>query len=339
MKAVILEIKGGKAAVLSEDGRISRISNKNYTIGQQIIMRNNSYVKLAATAAAAVLLFATPAWAYLTPYSYVSLDVNPSFEFSINRFDRVIEVKAVNADAEPIVEEISIEGLKNKEIKEAVKAVLTELKDRGYIAEGEDGGVVVATSSKSEEKNNKLAEALKATVNGEVKIKENKGSEESVKTENTEKSDKTDKPENNGNGPKKDFSGEPAEYEETEEPEKIEEPVGAKGSKEDKGVEVEVVKVTQQKVNEAKEKGVTPGKMNLVDKLEEVSGKEDFNEDEWLKKPVKEIMDATKEYEKAAKEENKEIKEQEKEKSNSDSKTESKENSSGTDSSKGNKKN
>ncbi|MEL7649207.1 MAG: hypothetical protein AAGU76_14010 [Sedimentibacter sp.] len=339
MKAVILEIKGGKAAVLSEDGRISRISNKNYTIGQQIIMRNNSYVKLAATAAAAVLLFATPAWAYLTPYSYVSLDVNPSFEFSINRFDRVIEVKAVNGDAEPIVEEISIEGLKNKEIKEAVKAVLTELKDRGYIAEGEDGGVVVATSSKSEEKNNKLAETLKSVVDEEVKVKENKKAEESAKPENTEKSEKTDKPANNSSGPIKDLGVKPAEDEENEE---------AEDSKKSKGVEVEVVKVTQQKVNEAKEKGVTPGKMNLVDKLEEVSDQEDFNEDEWLKKPVKEIMDATKEYEKAAKEENKEIKEQEKNQSNTDSKTESgssaekkteSKESSGTDSSKGNKKN
>ncbi|MGB4438556.1 MAG: hypothetical protein WBJ13_04875, partial [Sedimentibacter sp.] len=169
MKAVIVEIKGINAAILSDDGCISQIKNKNYTIGQEIIIKNNAkYMKCVATAAAAVMLFATPAWAYLTPYSYVSLDVNPSFEFSINRFDRVLEVKAVNDDAREVIEEISIEGLKNKEIQEAVKNVLNELKNKGYIIEGKEGGVVVATSSKNEEKTEDLAAKLKIAVNEEV---------------------------------------------------------------------------------------------------------------------------------------------------------------------------
>ena len=85
MKAVIVEIKGSNAAVLSDDGLISQIKNKNYTIGQEIIIRNNNYIKWAATIAAAVMFFVTPAWAYLTPFSYVSIDVNPSFTFSIKR--------------------------------------------------------------------------------------------------------------------------------------------------------------------------------------------------------------------------------------------------------------
>lgn len=288
MKAVIVEIKGSNAAVLSDDGRISQIKNKNYTIGQEIIIKNNNYIKWAATAAAAVMLFATPAWAYLTPYSYVSLDVNPSFEFSINRFDRVLEVKAVNDDAEEVVKEISIESLKNKEIQEAVRNVISELKNQGYIVEGEEGGVVVATSSKSEEKTNDLAAALKTAVREEVKAKAEK-TEDSEDGEELEESEKQSK-----------------------ESEKSENKSEESDEDEESGVEVEVIGVSQEKVNEAKERGVTPGKMNLVEKLKESSKSPDsIDMEEWLNKPVKDIMKATKENNKKAKQEAKEDKKEE----------------------------
>lgn len=316
MKAVIVEIKGSNAAVLSEDGRISQVKNRNYKIGQEISMSNNSYAKWALTAAAAMLLFVTPAWAYMTPYSYVSLDVNPSFEFSINRFDRVLEVKAVNGDAEEMVKEMNIAGLKNKEIKDAVRNVLTELKNQGYITEGEDGGVVVATSSKSEEKTNNLAVALKTAVNEEVGRYKEKDSQEALKAENkdleeTEKSDDSKKPEDKNSVALDNSQDKNKDKSENKDNVKVEKNVSDKNKNKDEddetGVEVEVVKVSQQKVDEAKEKGVTPGKVNIVDKLAEASGNpEDFDKEEWLDKPVKEIMDATKNYEKEAKNKNKE---------------------------------
>lgn len=317
MKAVILEIKGSNAAVLSEDGRISQIKNKNYKIGQEIAMSNINYVKWAATAAAAMFLFVTPAWAYMTPYSYVSLDVNPAFEFSINRFDRVLEVKAVNGDAEEMVEEINIDGLKNKEIRAAVRNVLTELKNQGYITEGEDGGVVVATSSKSEEKTNNLAAALKTAVNEEVGKNKEKDSQqvsngskssealETVENKDSEEAEITDDTQKEENENIKALNAE----EENKDKVKVKEEKNASEKNEDiedeAGVEVEVVKVSQQKVDEAKEQGVTPGKMNLVDKLEEAAeaagDAADFHKEEWLDKPVNDIMDATKQYQKEAK--------------------------------------
>lgn len=165
MKAVVVEIKGKFAAVLSDDGCISKIKNKNYTIGQQITLKNNlKYIKFAALAAVCLILLVTPVWAYLTPYSYVILDVNPSFEFSINRFDRVLQVNAINDDGRNIVEQIDISKLKNKEIGEAVKNVLTELKGQGYFNNDGEDGVVVAASSENQEKTDKLASALKLAV-------------------------------------------------------------------------------------------------------------------------------------------------------------------------------
>lgn len=344
MKAVIVEIKDSVAAVLSEDGRVSKIRNKNYAIGQEIILKNNNkYIKLAASAAAALTLLVTPAWAYLTPYSYVSLDINPSFEFSINRFDRVLEVRAVNDDGEKVVENISIAELKNKEIKEAVKNVLVELKDQGYIIHGQEGGVVVAASSKNQEKTDKLAASLKTTIEEEVifkadkdkQIKDNKeiteneieekAAEQAKESEKAEEVEEVEEPKDEKEAIKEQKEDNESVKEQKDDNEsvkeqKVTEKEVKKEAKEKEKVnfEVEVIEVSQNDVDEAKSNGVTPGKWSLVEKLKESVessgesfGKEEF--DKWLDEPVKSIMNEIKKYNKEVKQESKENKKAEQE--------------------------
>ena len=198
MKAVIVEIKGKHAAVLTENGVVTKIRNKDYLIGQEIIINKNNHklIRMTAAAAAAIMIFVTPAWAYLTPYSYVSIDVNPSFEFFINRFDRVLTVKAFNDDGREFYKNINIDGLKNKEIQSAVTSVLNELKTLGYIVEGEESGLIIAASSRSEEKKDILSEKLRIAVNEAVSQKEEQTSEpdKPEKPEITEKPDDSQEP-------------------------------------------------------------------------------------------------------------------------------------------------
>ena len=47
---------------------------------------------------------------YVT-YAEVSLDVNPSIIYSLNKRDRVLDVRAVNDDAESIVKALEQEGV------------------------------------------------------------------------------------------------------------------------------------------------------------------------------------------------------------------------------------
>ncbi len=246
MKAVIVDIRDNFAAALSDDGRIYKIKNNNYTIGQEIKIKkqilSNGFVKFAASAAAAIALLVVPAWAYYTPYSYVSIDINPSIEYSLNRFDRVLNVKSVNDDGDEILKEIDLKDQKNKSIEDAINEVLNEVIEKGYLTE-EDGGVIVVTSSKSQEKSNELTSKLKSSV------------EEKVKKD-----------------------------------------------AENSNVEVEAISVGEDRVLAARELGVTPGKLNLVQKLQErVDNPDDIKIEEWLHKPVKEIMKATKEYKKEEK--------------------------------------
>lgn len=247
MKGVIVGIEGKSAAALLADGCIIKTANKNYVIGQVITMEKQvglNFKKRMAWfgSAAALLVFsAVSGWAYLSPYSYVSLDVNPSIEYSLNRFDRVLSVKAVNDDGEEILKQISLANLSNKKIDEAIALTVKQISEEGYFAGDIEGGIMIATSGKDLKKAEQLALRL-----------------------------------------------EQAAEEETQ----------AEGDT----VEVESVSVGLERVQQAKELGVTPGKLNLVEKLKESApNPEDIDINKWLTTPVKQIMKATKDFKNAQK--------------------------------------
>ena len=239
MKAVVVEIENRYAAVLSDDGCIVKVKNNNYEIGQVIQMSNSNIhirkklVAIAASAAAMVIL-GTGTWAYASPYSYVSLDINPSIEFTVNRFDRVLNVKAINDDGEEILKKVNLADLKNETIKEALTITVKQISEEGYFEGNIEAGLVIATSAKKEKKAEELAKELQETVDTEL-----------VDTE--------------------------------------------------KDIEVEVFSVGYERVQKAKELGVTPGKLNLIEKLQaSAANPETIDIEEWLSKPVKEILKATK---------------------------------------------
>lgn len=244
MKAVIVEIKGFHAAALADDGCIIKVRNQNYAIGQVIEMKKQVFrkpakvVALASAAAAVVMMCGVTAWAYCTPYSYVSLDVNPSIEYSVNRFNRVLSVKAVNGDGEKILADLD---LNNKTIDEAIQDTVGQIDKAGYFTTEDPGGIVIATSSENEQDSQELAADLQSTAEQAV--------------------------------------------EDTTTP-----------------VEVEAVSVGYERVQEARALGTTPGKLNLVEKLQaSMDNPDSFNVQDWLKKPVKEIMKAIKTAKKASK--------------------------------------
>lgn len=49
---------------------------------------------------------------FQTPVSYLSIDVNPSIELALNRFDRVVYIAAYNAEGEEILKSLSLKGKK-----------------------------------------------------------------------------------------------------------------------------------------------------------------------------------------------------------------------------------
>ena len=242
MKGIVVEINNHEAIILSEDGLFKKIKNEDYAIGQSIRTEGKpkaglKLIRGIAGLAAAFVICTIGAFAYFTPTDYVSLDVNPSVEYSLNLFDRILDVTAVNEDGEEILDRLDLDHMT---IEAGVKATLDQLIADGYLSGDPDGGVVITASSEQPKEAERLASKLEQEVQTYLK-------------------DRKTAP-----------------------------------------VHVEAEAVTPQRVEEARELGVTPGKLNLVEKLQEsTSGA--IKKEEWLTKPVKDINKAIKDNRKMEK--------------------------------------
>lgn len=243
MKGIVLEYDKKDVIILTDDGLFKKIKNNNYAIGQAIEIERvqtagKRFAAGIASMAAALMLTTVGSIAYYTPTDYISLDVNPSITYTLNTFNRILDVEAVNKDGEAILSELN---LNHMSIDDAVRITLDELISEGYLNDNPDNGVIITAS------NNKMenAEAMASKLEQEVK----------------------------------DYLA----------------------TKERVVAEVKAEAVGKEKVQEAKELGVSPGKLKMVEKLQS-STSGSINRDEWLNKPVKEINAAIKENRKYDKE-------------------------------------
>ena len=160
MKGIVVEIENNRAAVLGDDGRVSKVRNRNYQIGESIHMETRrtsgrKFGTMAACLVALLMVGGMSTWAYATPYSSVSLDANPSIVLDVNRFDKVISYQVDGDD-----EQFPLEDLKNMNIHDAVAAVIKELEENNPTDEYSIEDIVITVSSKNNEKTHKLMASL-----------------------------------------------------------------------------------------------------------------------------------------------------------------------------------
>lgn len=77
--------------------------------------------RLAPIAICMLFVFMGGYWLYFTPTVEISMDVNPSIELSVNRFDRVISVTGYNEDGQELIESLDI---KHMNYNDAINQVL-----------------------------------------------------------------------------------------------------------------------------------------------------------------------------------------------------------------------
>ena len=168
MKAVVLETRNGEAAVLVNDGTV-RIVRGVYNVGEIIDYRlRPQFVQWIAAAAAMLILVggSTAMWIdrnYVT-YAEVSLDVNPSIIYSLNKRDRVLDVRAVNDDAESIVKVLEQEGVRFTPLSEAVEKTMSILDNQGYMDESTDDYVLINVSADNEGRQKRLSDEVETAM-------------------------------------------------------------------------------------------------------------------------------------------------------------------------------
>lgn len=130
--------------------------------------RSKSFVtkRFAAAVSCFVLVFLGIGglFSYFTPVAAISLDVNPSLEMEINRFDRVIQVTGYQEEGIALANRLK---LKNLRYEDAICAVMEEKVILDCIAEGNQLEITVAGNSK--EKNTEMQQCI-ATYTGMEKV-------------------------------------------------------------------------------------------------------------------------------------------------------------------------
>ena len=110
--------------------------------------RNFQRFSLAVAAAAFIFFIGAGSFQmYFSESSYIDMDVNPSIELSVNRFDRVIRMSAYNKDGKEVLSELN---LKHKSYKDAVALILKKIKEKGYLKQ--NGMISVTVQGKDREK-------------------------------------------------------------------------------------------------------------------------------------------------------------------------------------------
>ncbi len=128
MRGVIMEIKNGRAVLLTKGGEFVNIRNKNYSVGDKVNISLNAG-RLCAMAASLVIVCAGVS-SYFTPAGYVSVDINPSLIMTVNVYNRVIDVKSLNDDARVLLNKTDIKG---KSAADSVEMLIKTSEDIGYI--------------------------------------------------------------------------------------------------------------------------------------------------------------------------------------------------------------
>ena len=138
------------AVVMDQDGRILKVPNLGYTVGQMLKdvvllperpANPTLHKRLArwGTMAACVCLLLLGSWAWQSPIGTVRMQINPDVQLSVNRFDRVVAVEGLNEDGAALIDGYHAYG-------KGMKTVSDELADRavelGYLS---DGGQITLT--------------------------------------------------------------------------------------------------------------------------------------------------------------------------------------------------
>ena len=159
-------VRDAFSQIHAEDGL--KAQTKSYLAQQINKKKRHSFPVLQAAAAAACLFAAVSAggaWLYLSPASYISIDINPSLELGINRFDRVVSVESFNSNGQDLAEQLDIRYM---DYSDALEELLSKQTVEAYLADGAVMAVTVAGSD--EEKTNQILENVETCTAGHSNI-------------------------------------------------------------------------------------------------------------------------------------------------------------------------
>ncbi|HSL85893.1 MAG TPA: hypothetical protein VK861_03050 [Bacteroidales bacterium] len=145
MTYLILSNEYSFSIAMDERGRILKVANMGYSIGQRVgeihLFKEKAQSSFALTfgaaaagiAAACVLLVFTYYYMFLAPYSFVMLSINPEIRADVSRQNRVVAMIGLNEEGKDLLEGYSFRG---KDLLLVTDEIVEKAIQAGYLADG-----------------------------------------------------------------------------------------------------------------------------------------------------------------------------------------------------------
>jgi hypothetical protein len=144
MKGIVAQIEGKYAVILTQEGMFKKVrALPGMTVGMETELSQMKggagtrriAARTASMAAAGLLALGVGfgAYSYCVPYSYVDIDINPSIELAVNIYDRIIAAEALNEDGEKLLMD---KDLRHKKLDAGVRELLNGAVEQGYLEAG-----------------------------------------------------------------------------------------------------------------------------------------------------------------------------------------------------------
>lgn len=103
-----------------------------------------------AACACLLLIFLCGYWLYFTPAFEISIDINPSIELCVNRFERVISVSGFNEDGRELAEALDVNF---RHYTEAVDLIFQDKKITALLSDNE---LIITVTDSNEERSEEV---------------------------------------------------------------------------------------------------------------------------------------------------------------------------------------
>ena len=159
-KGVIMDIEREYLTMLTPEGEFikTRNQNENYQLGDELVFfplqeeqisrfliknRISPFKLKWISVLTAILLVISFIPSYLNDdvYAYMSIDINPSFEIGLDQDLQVLDIEAMNEEAELIVQQI--DQWKNQHVDNVTESIITKSRENGFLNEGQE--IIITT--------------------------------------------------------------------------------------------------------------------------------------------------------------------------------------------------
>ncbi|PGY10993.1 anti-sigma factor domain-containing protein [Bacillus sp. AFS031507] len=187
-KGVVMEIDDAFLTLLTPEGEFlhAKRQNQPYAIGEEIhffpiesvkttnhfnTLKNVFKLKPVWALMAALFIFLGsffPMYQNNKAYAYMSIDVNPSIELSINKKMQVVEVTGYNKEGKEIISQLN--KWEKEDVSKVAQTILAEMKKEGYLNTKEN---IIISTVRTKEAEVKIDKKLQENID-EIKASVNK---------------------------------------------------------------------------------------------------------------------------------------------------------------------